>query len=469
MARFTTVAHRLVVAAGLSGLLLAAAQAQVPAKPEMRESCPGLIASDRPPVIPAAYLRTALAEGQVRITYSGHSTFLLESAKLVRIATDYNDFLRPPATLLPDIVTMNHAHSTHYTDRPDPDIKFVLRGWRDDGKQADHDVSFGDVRVRSVSTNIRNWNGGTEYNGNSIFIFEMGKLCIAHLGHLHHTLTQQQLDDMGRIDILMVPVDGGLHHGHRGHDRGGAGDQGAADDTDAFLLDLHAAPVPRSRRPPIRRRIRRSAVDRGVEGDAAGEAEIPGAAGPLIPSLRRTPRFDRQDDWPMMKMPIVDLLARGRELAARGERVSVLWQEPELLAFVARGREYRSEFHINPSDEVMLAVKGEMRLHFRTPEGKEEVVVVPEGSTIYTPAGTPHSPRFAPDSYLLVIERRRRAGEVDRFQWFCPRCDAQLHEEAAEVLDYRSDPVSKAYARFFDSEDFRTCRACGHVMPRPGM
>jgi 3-hydroxyanthranilate 3,4-dioxygenase len=171
----------------------------------------------------------------------------------------------------------------------------------------------------------------------------------------------------------------------------------------------------------------------------------------------------------MMKMPIVDLLARGRELAARGERVSVLWQEPESLAFVARGREYRSEFHINPSDEVMLAVKGEMRLHFRTPDGKEEVAVVPEGSTIFTPAGTPHSPRFAPDSYLLVIERRRRAGEVDRFQWFCPRCDAPLHEEAAEVQDYRSDPVSKAYARFFDSEDFRTCRACGHVMPRPGM
>ena len=49
----------------------------------------------------------------------------------------------------------------------------------------------------------------------------------------------------------------------------------------------------------------------------------------------------------MLSMPIVDLLERGRQLAARGERVSVLWQEPESLAFVARGREYRSEFHIN--------------------------------------------------------------------------------------------------------------------------
>ena len=209
MAALVAVTRRLLSAAGLIGLFLASAQAQVPApggKPEMRESCPGLVASDRPRAIPAAFKLAALADDQVRITYGGHSTFLLESSKLVRIATDYNDYVRPP--VLPDIVTMNHAHSTHYTDRPDPDIKYVLRGWRDDGKPAGHDVSYGDVRVRSVATNIRNWNGGTEFNGNSIFIFEMGHLCIAHLGRLHHTLTQQQLDEMGRIDVLMVPVDG---------------------------------------------------------------------------------------------------------------------------------------------------------------------------------------------------------------------------------------------------------------------
>jgi 3-hydroxyanthranilate 3,4-dioxygenase len=167
----------------------------------------------------------------------------------------------------------------------------------------------------------------------------------------------------------------------------------------------------------------------------------------------------------MMPMPIVDLLARGRELAARGERVSVLWQEPQSLAFVARGREYRSEFHVNPSDEVMLMIKGDMRLHYRTPDGTEAVAVVPEGSTIYTPAGTPHSPRFAPDAYLLVIERPRQPGEIDRFQWFCPGCDGLLHDETAVVRDYRDDPVSKAYARFFGSQELRTCKACGHVVP----
>ncbi|MEE8444577.1 MAG: 3-hydroxybutyryl-CoA dehydratase [Alphaproteobacteria bacterium] len=169
----------------------------------------------------------------------------------------------------------------------------------------------------------------------------------------------------------------------------------------------------------------------------------------------------------MLPMPIADLGAIASELAASGERVRVLWQEPESLAFVARGREYRSEFHIDPADEVMYMIKGEMKLHFRTPEGKEEIAILPEGSSIYTAAGIPHSPRFPPDAFVLVIERQRRAGEVDRFQWFCASCDHLLHEETFVVSDYAVDPVSKAYKNFFDSEDFRTCSECGTVMPRP--
>ena len=179
----------------------------VPAKPEMNESCPGLVAQQRPPFRPAALRVAALNEGEARITYIGHSTFLIESPKLVRIATDYNDYVKPP--VLPDIATMNRAHSTHFTERPEPGIKHVLRGWRDDGKPTDWDLQFQDVRVRSVATNIRDWGGGTQRHGNSIFIFEIANLCIAHLGHLHHTLTQQQLNEIGRIDVVLVPVDGG--------------------------------------------------------------------------------------------------------------------------------------------------------------------------------------------------------------------------------------------------------------------
>ncbi|MGA2126349.1 MAG: MBL fold metallo-hydrolase, partial [Xanthobacteraceae bacterium] len=41
------------------------------------------------------------------------------------------------------------------------------------------------------------------------FVFEIANLCIVHLGHLHHTLTQAQLNEIGRPDVVMAPVDGG--------------------------------------------------------------------------------------------------------------------------------------------------------------------------------------------------------------------------------------------------------------------
>jgi 3-hydroxyanthranilate 3,4-dioxygenase len=169
----------------------------------------------------------------------------------------------------------------------------------------------------------------------------------------------------------------------------------------------------------------------------------------------------------MFSMPIIDLLAEGRKLARTGRRVSVLWQHDDTLFFLARGREYRSEFHINPSDETMQMVKGEMRLHYRTPEGKEEVAVIAEGSIIFTPAGTPHSPRFPPDAFALISERKRRPGEIDKFHWYCPKCDTLLHEEQFVVDDYAKDPVSNAYRQFFESLEFRTCKQCGEIMAAP--
>ena len=169
----------------------------------------------------------------------------------------------------------------------------------------------------------------------------------------------------------------------------------------------------------------------------------------------------------MLPMPIADLNAIAEDLAATGQRVHVLWQKPDTLAFVARGREYRSEFHINPSDEVMFMIRGEMNLHYRKPEGGEGIDVLREGSAIYTASGVPHSPRFPPDAFLLVMERKRKPGEIDLFHWYCPSCDGFLHEIRFVVEDYTLDPVSKAYAAFFDSEEARTCDSCGTVMPRP--
>lgn len=156
---------------------------------------------------PAADLPAQLPpKGSVEITYIGHSTFLIRTPAGVSAATDYNDHVRPPIT--PTIATMNRAHSTHFSFAPDPKIKHVLPGWKDGGF-ADHNLAEGDMRVFNIPTNIRNWeNRTTDYAGNSIFVYEAAGLCIAHLGHLHHTLTPEHLKRMGPIDIVMIAVDG---------------------------------------------------------------------------------------------------------------------------------------------------------------------------------------------------------------------------------------------------------------------
>jgi L-ascorbate metabolism protein UlaG (beta-lactamase superfamily) len=151
------------------------------------------------------HLAGGVPEKAVSITFLGHASFLIESPAGVRIVTDYNDAIRAPVT--PDIVTMNNAHPTHYSDAVEPGVRYVLRGWDPAGGVANHHLEYRDTRIRNVPTNVREF-GGTRYNGNSIFVFEVAGLCIAHLGHLHHTLTQTHLAELGAIDVVMVPVDG---------------------------------------------------------------------------------------------------------------------------------------------------------------------------------------------------------------------------------------------------------------------
>ena len=151
-------------------------------------------------------MRANAAPDTLAITFLGHASFLIETPDSVRAVTDYNGYNVPADP--PDIATMNHAHSTHYTDYPDPRIRHVLRGWRDDGAPAQIDLTVRDLHVANLPTNIRDWQGGTEVYGNSIFLFESAGLCIAHLSHLHHLLTEQDLVLLGHIDVVMAPVDG---------------------------------------------------------------------------------------------------------------------------------------------------------------------------------------------------------------------------------------------------------------------
>ena len=189
------------------GTLVAPAAAQQ--KP-LRSEC--LAMANAPPrVTPVSLRRIAAKPEEVTISYAGHSTYYIESRDGVRIATDYSGAYR--IGRLPDVVTMNRAHSTHYSLNPDRGIAHVLHGWGDDGKPAYINQRIGDVYIRNVTTDIRPYysddsRSALVRDGNSIFIFEVAGLCIGHLGHLHHKLDDSHFAQIGRIDILMVPIDG---------------------------------------------------------------------------------------------------------------------------------------------------------------------------------------------------------------------------------------------------------------------
>lgn len=157
------------------------------------------------PLLHRAAVRLAdVPAGSVRLTFAGHSTFMIETAQGVKAVTDYNDFVRPPG--LPDLVTMNTGHSTHSTDNVDPAVKFVLRGWKEEGGIQRHHMRYKDMRVYNLPTNIDS-QGFSFFNNSSIFVFEAAGVCIAHFGNLRHALDEKTVTGVGRVDIMLVAAD----------------------------------------------------------------------------------------------------------------------------------------------------------------------------------------------------------------------------------------------------------------------
>lgn len=195
------------ILSGLSGSLWAQAQTQAREPSHCRAfagAAPGLAG------LYHASFRTPVEEGAIRLRYLSHASFLLQTHGGLSAVTDFTGFVGN-VDFLPDIVTMNHAHETHFTAFPDPDIPHVLPGWGPFGEGITHSLELGEMLVRNVSTDIRSsFGGGVEPLGNSIFIFEVAGLCIGHLGHLHHEPTAEQYAAIGRLDVVMAAVDGGL-------------------------------------------------------------------------------------------------------------------------------------------------------------------------------------------------------------------------------------------------------------------
>lgn len=195
----------------LLALLAVLAIIAVPARPAWAQ-CRVNVAGPGPGLdlgvglVPAAFTAAGQsASGQVRVSFAGHSSFLIETPGGASVFTDYNGYV--PWPRLPDIVTMSNTHGSHYTDTVPPGIKFILRGWDPEGGIAKHNMKFKGLRVRSIPTNIAIF-AGKPSNENSIFVFEVARLCLVHLGNLRHVLTRRELAELGQVDVLFAPIDG---------------------------------------------------------------------------------------------------------------------------------------------------------------------------------------------------------------------------------------------------------------------
>ncbi|MYL32113.1 3-hydroxyanthranilate 3,4-dioxygenase [Pontibacillus yanchengensis] len=142
----------------------------------------------------------------------------------------------------------------------------------------------------------------------------------------------------------------------------------------------------------------------------------------------------------------------------------VLWEDSEYIAMLLGGPNKRRDFHIDPADEFFYQMKGSAFVECINGDGEREVVEVGEGEIFMLPANVPHSPHRVADSYGIVIERKRGEGELESFSWFCDNCNHEMHRATVQLTDIGTQ-VKEAIENFNGSEELRTCKECGYVMP----
>ena len=92
--------------------------------------------------------------------------------------------------------------------------------------------------------------------------------------------------------------------------------------------------------------------------------------------------------------------------------------------------------------------------------------VINEGEIFLLLPNIPHSPQRFENTVGLVVEHKRRADELDHFQWYCDECDKLLHEVSLDLENIVTQlpPLFEAY---WDNTDARTCGSCGSIQQPP--
>ncbi|MEY3014149.1 MAG: hypothetical protein RIT45_2884 [Pseudomonadota bacterium] len=142
-----------------------------------------------------------------------------------------------------------------------------------------------------------------------------------------------------------------------------------------------------------------------------------------------------------------------------------VYNEGGFMLFVVGGPNERTDWHIDPREEIFYQIQGDMLLRI-VDDGEFKDQWIRQGELYLLPANVPHSPQRFADTVGVVCEYAREEGELDGVRWYCPACSAVVHEEWFHLTDTTTQ-LAPVFARFYASEALRTCPECGHLHPAP--
>jgi 3-hydroxyanthranilate 3,4-dioxygenase len=140
-----------------------------------------------------------------------------------------------------------------------------------------------------------------------------------------------------------------------------------------------------------------------------------------------------------------------------------IYPNHEFIIMVVGGPNSRTDYHVDPAEEFFHQIEGEMILRV-VDDGKIKDISIKQGEIFLLPANVPHSPQRLADGVGLVVERQRKVGEIDKFQWYCEKCSALMYEETVQLENIVSQ-LPPVFERYESRVEHRTCKACGWIMP----
>ena len=143
------------------------------------------------------------------IQYFGHNFFLITTSKGTRIVTDpLGPGWYPNPNVTADVVTVGKEMFNHNAVQIVRGNPVILRGLKNYGADWNRvSTSFKDTLIYNVP--IHQNAEVIEGIHGSAFVFDLGTLCIAHLGDLSQKLNEQQIKSFGKVDVALTPIGGG--------------------------------------------------------------------------------------------------------------------------------------------------------------------------------------------------------------------------------------------------------------------